>query len=263
MMQRTLRTMHKPNPRPGQHPCAALRALACLALGLLAGCHHKQPEAYTPPPPEVQQELPIPPASAPRPQEPGPVEIPERHKGKILYSEVGLASWYGEPYRHSHAANGQVYHQDAMTAANKMLPMGSVVRVTNLATRQSVVVTITDRGPFVPGRMIDLSRGAAKRTGVFRMGVARVRMDVLKAPQPIFTGGRWIVQIGAFRSRGRAVAMRNHLERAYPTAYVIEFAGNSGYWVRLRPQGEQRGTAERIVRTLRTGEAVAYLVRVD
>ncbi len=255
--------MHKPNPRPGQYRCAALRVLALLALGLLAGCHHKQPEAYEPPPPEVQQELPIPPARATRPQEPAPVEIPEHHKGKILYSEVGLASWYGEPYRHSHAANGQVYHQDAMTAANKMLPMGSVVRVTNLATQQSVVVTITDRGPFIPGRMIDLSRGAAKRTGVFRMGVAHVRMDVLKTPKPIFTGGRWIVQIGAFRSRGRAVAMRNHLERAYPAAYVIEFAGNSGYWVRLRPQGEERSTAERIVRTLHTEEAVAYLVRVD
>ena len=265
MGKMTLRTMHETIPGLGQCKRTTLRVFALLALGILAGCHHKHPEAYEPPPPEVQQELPTPRPYANQPQEPAPepMQIPQHHKGKILYSEVGLASWYGEPYRHSHAANGQVYHQDAMTAANKMLPMGSVVCVTNLATQQSVVVTITDRGPFIPGRMIDLSRGAAKRTGVFRMGVAHVRMDVLKTPKPIFTGGRWIIQIGAFRSRGRAVAMRNHLERTYPTAYVIEFAGNSGYWVRLRPQGEERSTAERIVRTLHTEEAVAYLVRVD
>jgi rare lipoprotein A len=265
MLQGTPHTMQPSIYDPGRFQRAVPFASALLALGFLAGCHHKQAEVYAPPPPEIQQELPTPPPATASPLQPAPLESepPKGHKGKVIYSEVGLASWYGEPYRHSHAANGQVYHQDAMTAANKMLPMGSIVRVTNLATHQSVVVTITDRGPFVPGRMIDLSRGAAKRTGVYRMGIARVRMDVLKAPKPIFTGGHWIIQIGAFRSRGRAVAMRNHLERTYPTAYVIEFAGNSDYWVRMRPQGEQRGTAERIVRTLKTDEAVAYLVRVD
>ena len=248
---------------------SALQIAVLLCLSLFAGCGHKQQAPYAPPPPEVEQELPAPaaPASAPyAPQmqqaEPAPPKQPHS-KGKVLYSETGIASWYGEPYRHSHAANGQIYHQDAMTAANKMLPMGSVVRVTNLETHQSVVVTITDRGPFVPGRMIDLSRGAAQKAGIRQMGVARVRMDVLRAPKPIFTGGRWIVQIGALRSRGRAVALRNHLLRQYPDARVIEFAGNTGYWVRIRTAAEDRRTAEHIARNIHTQEAFPYLVRVD
>ena len=243
---------------------SCLHAAALLFVCLFAGCHHQQPPSYAPPPPEIQQELPTPPSVAPQQQTfPEQQQPSPPHKGKALYSEVGVASWYGEPYRHSHAANGQIYHQDAMTAANKMLPMGSVVCVTNLETHQSVVVTITDRGPFVPGRMIDLSRGAAQKAGIRQMGVARVRMDVLRAPKPIFTGGRWIVQIGALRSRGRAVALRNHLLRQYPDARVIEFAGNTGYWVRIRTAAEDRRTAEHIARNIHTQEAFPYLVRVD
>ncbi len=150
-----------------------------------------------------------------------------------------------------------------MTAANRILPMGTIVRVTNLATHQSVVVTITDRGPFVPGRMIDLSRGAAQKAGIRQMGLARVRMDVLKAPKPLDSGGRWIVQIGAFRRRGNAIALRNHLQHKYPTATVLEFAGNADYWVRIRPLGESYRMAQHIVQTLRPEEGQAYLVRVD
>ena len=256
-MQTNTHGIHRTTP-------SCLHVAALLFLGLFAGCHHKQQPSYAPPPPEIQQELPAP--RLPNAQQqtyPEQQQPPQDHKGKVLYSEVGVASWYGEPYRNSHAANGQIYHQDAMTAANKMLPMGSVVRVTNLSTHQSVVVTITDRGPFVPGRMIDLSRGAAKKAGIRQMGVARVRMDVLRAPKPIFTGGRWIVQIGSFRSRGSAISMRNQLERKYPSAKVIEFAGNTGYWVRIRPAEGQRRVAEHIAATLHTQEAFAYLVRVD
>jgi len=241
--------------------CSAAAVLICC---LLAGCRHKQTLVY-PPPPSLQPETAqpeMPQAESPLP--PMSEEQPSRHgRGKILYSEVGIASWYGEPYRHSHSANGQVYHQEAMTAANRILPMGTVVRVTNLATHQSVVVTITDRGPFVPGRMIDLSRGAAQKAGIRQMGLARVRMDVLKAPKPLDSGGRWIVQIGAFRRRGDAIALRNHLQRKYPTATVLEFAGNADYWVRIRPLGESYRMAQRIAQTLHPDEGQAYLVRAD
>ncbi len=256
--------MQTDTPRIHRATSSCLHAAALLFVCLFAGCHHQQPPSYAPPPPEIQQELPTPPSVAPQQQTfPEQQQPTPPHKGKALYSEVGVASWYGEPYRHSHAANGQIYHQDAMTAANKMLPMGSVVRVTNLSTHQSVVVTITDRGPFVPGRMIDLSRGAAKKAGIRQMGVARVRMDVLRAPKPIFTGGRWIVQIGSFRRRGSAISLRNQLQRKYPSAKVLEFAGNTGYWVRIRPAEEQRRVAEHIAQTIHTQEAFAYLVRVD
>lgn len=238
----------------------AASVLTVLVCCLLAGCRHKQPNVYVPPPPEAQPELPQteeapPPSVAP---EPAP-----RGRNRILYSEVGVASWYGEPYHNSHAANGQIYHQDAMTAANRTLPMGSVVRVTNLMTHQAVVVTITDRGPFVPGRIIDLSRGAATKAGIRQMGIARVRMDVLQAPKPIHVGGKWAVQIGAFTHRSDAVRLRNRLQRQYPTARVMEFAGNADYWVRIRPVDASHATAMEIIGRTRPVEGQAYLVRMD
>ncbi len=244
----------------------AASAATVLACCLLAGCRHKQANPYAPPPPRLRPPLrsqPMPPQAEQTPL-PAPEEQPTRHgREKILYSEVGIASWYGEPYQNSRAANGKIYHQDAMTAANRTLPMGSVVRVTNLATHQSVVVTVTDRGPFVPGRMIDLSRGAADKTSLRRMGIARVRMDVLRAPKPLDTGGRWGVQIGAFRNRGNAIRLRNRLLRQYPTAKVIEFAGNADYWVRIYVPGELHRTALHITQTVRPAEGQAYLVRLD
>ena len=103
----------------------------------------------------------------------------------VLHSEIGIASWYGAPYHNAQAANGQVYDENGMTAAHRTLPMGTLVRVTNLSTRQSVVVTITDRGPFVPGRILDLSRAAALKIGVWRTGTARVRIDVLRYPPSV------------------------------------------------------------------------------
>ena len=82
-----------------------------------------------------------------------------------MQTEIGLASWYGPPYAGRKGADGTVYDQNAMTAAHLTLPLGTLVRVTNLANDQSVVLRITDRGPFVHGRIIDLSLAAAKDYG--------------------------------------------------------------------------------------------------
>ncbi len=85
-----------------------------------------------------------------------------------------------------------------MTAAHNTLPLNSIVRVVNLKSNQSTVVRITDRGPFVGDRIIDLSAAAAKAVNVYLPGTAKVRLEVLESPRPIETGGRWCVQIGAF-----------------------------------------------------------------
>jgi rare lipoprotein A len=174
-----------------------------------------------------------------------------------------MASWYGPPYNRRRGANGEVYDENAVSAAHRTLPMGSLVRVTNLQTGQSAVMHITDRGPFVPDRVIDLSVGAAKAVGVWRPGTARVRIDVYEAPKPIEQGGRWCVQIGAFSSEHEAVKLQEHLERKYQTANVIEFAGPTGHWVRIRPAGDDRGRADEIARELTPKEGEAYLVRLD
>jgi rare lipoprotein A len=182
-----------------------------------------------------------------------------------ILSEEGLATWYASPYKGRKAANGQVFDDHALTAAHRTLPMGSLITVTNLGSGQSSAMRITDRGPFVDGRILDLTIASAKATGVYRAGLARVRVDVYRAPRPIETGGRWCVQIGAFKSEHKAKKLKAQLLKKYPESNVIEFAGQDSYWVRIRPRGDNREQAENIAHHLRPGEseAEAFLTRLD
>ncbi len=88
-------------------------------------------------------------------------------------------------------------------------------------------------------------------------------MDVFQTPKPIEIGGRWCVQIGAFHSESAALKLKEQLARRYSDANVIEFPGDKSYWVRIRPEGDDRGMAEQIARRLRPSEGEAYLTRLD
>lgn len=99
-------------------------------------------------------------------------------RGAVV-EQVGLASWYGPKFHGKLTASGQRYNMFDLTAAHRNLPFGSRVRVTNLRNGRRVLVTINDRGPFVKGRIIDLSYAAAKELGMTRTGVTRVRLEVL------------------------------------------------------------------------------------
>ena len=101
-----------------------------------------------------------------------------------LATETGRASWYGPPYHNRRGSNGEVYNMHAMTAAHRTLPLGSIVRVTNLKTGHTALVRITDRGPFIPGRVLDLSLAAARKVDVYQPGVAEVRVEVMQTPAP-------------------------------------------------------------------------------
>jgi rare lipoprotein A len=180
-----------------------------------------------------------------------------------ILSEVGYATWYTAPYKGRRAANGQVFNDDARTAAHRTLPMGSLVVVTNLKTGESSAMRISDRGPFVVDRMLDLTIASAKAVGVYRAGMALVRMDVYETPKPIETGGRWCVQIGAFHNEEDALALKAQLLQTYPGANVIEFPGENNFWVRIRPAGDDRAEAEEIARHLQPVEGSAYLTRLD
>jgi rare lipoprotein A len=122
---------------------------------------------------------------------------------------------------------------------------------------------VTDRGPFVPDRVLDLSVGSAKVTGVYLPGLAPVRIDVYYAPAPIDVGGRWCVQIGAFKHSDEAEKLREQLQRKYHTANVIEFTGPTGHWVRIRPMGDDKARAVEIANELQPKEGQAYLTRLD
>jgi rare lipoprotein A len=152
-----------------------------------------------------------------------------------------------------------------MTAAHRTLPMWSMVRVTNMSNNQSVMVRITDRGPFIDGRIIDLSLAAAKQIDVYRPGVAKVRVEAFAPPEGSDPAGRWCVQIGAFLDAAEAIRLKNDLMRRYATAKVIEFAGPTGHWVRINPKNEDRATADRIADSIHIPDPSAqpYLVRLN
>ncbi len=153
---------------------------------------------------------------------------------------------------------------NAMTAAHRTLPLNSVVRVNNLQTGASAVVRITDRGPFVEGRVIDLSLAAAKALDVWRPGTALVKLEVLEAPAPLDNGGRWCVQIGGFPQQRMAEELRERLARRYQTAKVLDFNSPAGdWWVRVRVLNDERARAEEIVRDTHTDEGSIFIVRLD
>lgn len=119
------------------------------------------------------------------------------------FTEVGVASWYGPGFHGKLTANGERYNQNAMTAAHKLLPFNTDIRVTNLDNGRSTVVRINDRGPFVANRVIDLSRRAAEQIDMIGSGTARVRLQAVGGKKPVLTPdgdmlGRFYVQIGAF-----------------------------------------------------------------
>lgn len=104
-----------------------------------------------------------------------------RYRPRVVswYDEVGIASWYGEPFHGRLTANGEIFDQDAYTAAHPTLPLPGLVEVTNLDTGRRMVLRLNDRGPFAKGRLIDLSRAAARELGFERAGLARVRVVYL------------------------------------------------------------------------------------
>jgi rare lipoprotein A len=247
---------------------------------VLAGCggHRKPVEATAPPAPapsplpsapakpsapsareaDIPKRLPTPPA-APAPE--GEIVVPEG--AKVLYREVGWASWYGPGFQNRQAANGEVFNTERMTAAHRTLPLNSIARVTNVKTGESALVRITDRGPFVNDRILDLSRAAARQLSVYQRGTALVRIEVLAAPAPIASGGRWCVQIGAFTDAQDAANLKARLVRRYHTAKVLQFSSPTGEsWLRIRVAEDDKNRAQELMRETRT-DAGVYLVRLD
>ena len=183
---------------------------------------------------------------------------------KPILVETGIASWYGPPYNNRRGSDGKIYNMNAMTAAHRTLPLGSIVRVTNLKTGHSAIVRITDRGPFIEGRILDLSLAAAKKTDVQRAGLAEVRLEVLETPVAINSGGRWAVQIGSFEEQQSAVKLADQISRRYQSAKVSSFSSPVGdWWVRVRVLHDDRGRAQEIARDTKFDRGKIFLVRLD
>lgn len=151
------------------------------------------------------------------------------------YIEEGIASWYGSEFHDRPTSSGEPYDMEALTAAHKILPLGTHVKVTNLRNAQSLILRINDRGPFVAGRSIDLSRNAARRLGVLQAGTAPVRIEAIQVasatttdgitrwqPQPVpdFRHGKFAIQVGAFQSILNALRLKKGLEGEFETVFI-------------------------------------------
>ena len=239
--------------------------LLLLVWPLLTGCGHKQARAKVPPPPDIPPGQTT--AKSKHPHSAHPIRGEDGtivvDAAKPIRTEMGLASWYGPPYHNRRGANGEVYDMNGMTAAHRTLPLNSIVRVTNVKTGHSAIVRITDRGPFIGERMLDLSLAAAKAVDVWAPGTAWVKMDVLESPAPLDSGGKWAVQIGAFDTLQAATEMKQSLINRYHPARVLEFSGPTGEWVRVRVQNDDHDLAEEISRSISTAQGGVFLVRLD
>ncbi|MGH9744279.1 MAG: septal ring lytic transglycosylase RlpA family protein [Candidatus Acidiferrum sp.] len=269
LIDRRNTSLHRASSTRANPPILLLLSLAWTVA--IAGCASRRVTAN---PPVPSQPAPASPATiessksataigeaAPSPA-PGGVNPSGNPPG--AYIEEGNASWYGAPFNGRRASNGEIYDMDKFTAAHRTLPFGTMVRVTNLNNGKSTVVRITDRGPFVENRIIDLSRAAARQIESVGPGVVPVRVEVV-TPGIDPTAGFFTVQVGAFRDRANADRLRDRLSAAYSPIFVQAFnsAGGTYYRVRVgKVSGED--AAKQLGEQLRQREGVTpIVVRLD
>jgi rare lipoprotein A len=209
---------------------------------------------------------------------------------KLGSSQSGIASWYGYPYHGRRAANGEIYDMEKMTAAHRTLPFGTWLRVKNLDNGKTVDVRITDRGPFVRGRILDLSHAAATSITMIGPGTAKVKITVIAAPAvvaetaPAAAAARtpvpavappplaaapaqFAVQIAAFADRGKAERSRAAMESRYGSAKLVMRDGRPPLWRVLVGREATEEDAEALAGKIRADAEAqasdAFVVRLD
>lgn len=161
------------------------------------------------------------------------------------FRQQGIASWYGKQFHGRKTSNGEVYNMYGLSAAHKTLPLGTWVRVRNLENGKSAELRVNDRGPFVRGRVIDLSYGAAKKLGVVGPGTAKVevialgirRADAAKGERYTsidYYSGKFTFQVGAFGERRNAERLRDQLQANYTNAHIVPFINGEDIFYRVR-----------------------------
>lgn len=212
-------------------------------LIMSAGCGKKRTRATSVP-------------NAPRAQQPL-ASVP------LGYTEQGIASWYGVPYHGRPAADGEIYDMETLVAAHRTLPFNTWLKVTNVGNGKSVNVRIIDRGPFVPGRVLDLSKAAARQIDLIGPGTGLVRMQVISAPAGNPSTDRYAVQIGAFSSRENADRVRAEYAQKFGAAEVLLKAGPTPLWRVVVGRESSLASAQQLAETLRLTTHAVFVVRLD
>jgi rare lipoprotein A len=227
------------------------QALAAAAVGSLllfsTACLHRRHRPKRPPPPQVG----APPA-------------------KVVQNEEGIASWYGHPFHGRPTASGETYDMHDLTAAHRTLPFGTRVRVHDLDNGRDVDVRINDRGPFVSGRIIDLSNAAAKSMQMMGPGTAHVRLEILDLPAPGSPGavpGIFAVQVGSFRDPSNAARLKALLEQNnFGPVAIQTFDRGDAIFYRVRVGSESsQDAAEALAERLRQANLAVetFVVRLN
>jgi len=241
---------------------------AGLALGLMiiaSGCAQRRR-----PPSTVSRRPPphVPARTQPTPTT-GPVRTPSAEP--ILQGDTGIASWYGHPYHGRKTANGETYNMYEMTAAHRTLPFNTQVRVHDLENGKQVQVRINDRGPFVEGRIIDLSYAAAQAMGM--PSTALVRLEILDRISPgetrsgaVSEPGIFGVQVGAFKDRRNAEKLKGSIEQQFAPVTIQTFERDDGVFYRVRVGQEKSEDAARDLaqKLVQAGFAIqTFVIRLD
>ena len=182
---------------------------------------------------------------------------------RIGSTETGIASWYGIPYHGRAAANGEIYDMEKLTAAHRTLPFGTWVEVTNLDNGRVVSVRIIDRGPFIDGRIIDLSKAAAREIELIGPGVAKVRIKIVTEPMDIARTSHYAVQAGAYRDKASAEQKRAELAVDYGTARLVYRAGAPPVWRVLVGNETTIEQANELRLNLNAAGHATFVVRID
>jgi rare lipoprotein A len=179
------------------------------------------------------------------------------------YREEGIASWYGVPFHGRPAADGEIYNMEALVAAHRTMPFNTWVKVTNLANNEAVNVRIIDRGPFVDGRILDLSKAAARDIGLIGPGTGRVRIEVISAAHDIPRNDFFAVQTGAFSSRDSAEHLRADYAKRFGNAQLATRADSPQLWRVLVGKEPSLDAAQQLAIVLSAENKHVFVVRLD
>jgi rare lipoprotein A len=179
------------------------------------------------------------------------------------YTEEGIASWYGPPYHGRAAADGEIYDMETLVAAHREMPFNTWLRVTNTANGKTVTVRVIDRGPFVAGRILDLSKAAARQIDLLGPGIGRVRLEVIAAPADVPANDFYAVQVGAFAVRQNAERVRDQLAQKYGPVQLAVKQGPVPLWRVLVGKESSTAAAQQLANKLIPSSNSVFVVRLD